>query len=167
MACSTTQGMNTGKASQRLRWCCNQCLRGGKHLPSGGANRGVLTSNLPRERRFNRARGILLELRGIGRHMQDWPPCELNTVHAALLNALEEVEGLMQPVGGTTPHMQLAGESMQGNILPSPSTTGGNPPAGEWWLQERHHGLGNAPGTDLRSPTEAMDSGSEESHRRR
>ncbi|OLQ10520.1 Ubiquitin-protein ligase E3A [Symbiodinium microadriaticum] len=99
--------------------------------------------------------------------MQDWPPCELNTVHAALLNALEEVEGLMQPVGGTTPHMQLAGESMQGNILPSPSTTGGNPPAGEWWLQERHHGLGNAPGTDLRSPTEAMDSGSEESHRRR
>ena len=127
------------------------------------ANRGTLTSNLARERRFNRARGILLELRGISRHMQNWPACEVNTVHAALLAALEEVEELMQPAGTTALPLQgsAAGDQEE------PLQTGGRQPNNEWWLQERHHGLGNAPGTDLRSPTEALESDSSTSHRRR
>ncbi|CAE7700835.1 kmo [Symbiodinium microadriaticum] len=116
-------------------------------------NRGVLTSNLARARRTSRARGIILELQSIGEHLQGWPLCEVNTVHAALLAALEAVEELMQPApqGGLPLH-----------------NNGGEPrTAGEWWLYDRHHGLGNAPGTDRRSPTEAMESGSEASHRRR
>ncbi|CAE7670004.1 kmo, partial [Symbiodinium necroappetens] len=116
-------------------------------------NRGVLTSNLARARRTSRARGIILELQSIGEHLQGWPLCEVNTVHAALLAALEAVEELMQPApqGGLPLH-----------------NNGGEPrAAGEWWLYDRHHGLGNAPGTDRRSPTEAMESGSEASHRRR
>ena len=64
------------------------------------AHRGVLTSNLARERRFHRARGIVLELRGIGEHMVGWPPSELNAVHAALLNALRDREPHATPPAG-------------------------------------------------------------------
>ncbi|OLQ04992.1 hypothetical protein AK812_SmicGene11869 [Symbiodinium microadriaticum] len=105
------------------------------------ANRGTLTSNLAGERRFNR----------------------VNTVHAALLAALEEVEELMQPAGTTALPLQSSAAGDQ----EEPLQTGGRQPNNEWWLQERHHGLGNAPGTDLRSPSEALESDSSTSHRRR
>ena len=128
-------------------------------------NRGVLTSNLARARRSNRARGILLELRGLGGHLANWPLCEINPVHAALLAALEDVEQLMHIGGqGALPSMDRGSTTVAGG---NTSETGGTRPAADWWLHERHHGLGNAPGTEQRSPTEAMDSGSEQSHRRR
>ena len=129
------------------------------------ASRGTLSSNLARARRSNRARGILLELRGIGQHLQGWPSCEVNTVHAALLAALEEVEELLQPAGqGNLPLQSAEGSTIGG----APPAVGGNDyKDDDWWLHDRHHGLGNAPGTDRRSPTEAADSGSDASHRRR
>ena len=129
------------------------------------ASRGILTSNLARARRFSRARGILLELRGIGQHLQGWPSCEINTVHAALLAALEEVEDLMQPtVQGNLPLQNADGPVLGGNAS---RNEGDGQRDDDWWLHDRHHGLGNAPGTDRRSPTEAAESGSDASHRRR
>ena len=115
--------------------------------------------------RSNRARGILLELRGLGRHLENWPVCEINPVHAALLAALEDVEHLMHVGGqGALPSVDRgSGSNAGGNT----SETGERRHAADWWLYDRHHGLGNAPGTNHRSPTEAMDSGSEYSHRRR
>ena len=66
------------------------------------ANRGTLTSNLAREKRFNRARGILLELRGISQHLNGWPACEINTVHATLLAALGKSRGADATCGGNS-----------------------------------------------------------------
>ena len=122
-------------------------------------NRGILTSNLARARRSNKARGILLELQGIGRLLSGWPACEINTVHAALLVALEEVEEVMQP--------GPPGENLPLQAPHTGKSAGEAPPTADWWLHDRHHGLGNAPGSNQRSPTEAMESGSEASHRRR
>ncbi|CAE7783522.1 unnamed protein product [Symbiodinium microadriaticum] len=72
--------------------------------------------------------------------------------------ALEEIEELMQQTG----------KSKWGNAF---DNAGGSPrhaSHGDWWLYERHHGLGNAPRTDRRSLIEAMDSdNSGASHRRR
>ena len=130
-------------------------------------NRGILTSNLARARRSNRARGILLELQGIGNLLAGWPACEINTVHAALLVALEEVEEVMQP-GPPGENLPLQTSNATGDAIPlQTSHAGEDRPTVDWWLHDRHHGLGNAPGSDHRSPTEAMDSGSDASHRRR
>ena len=130
-------------------------------------NRGILTSNLARARRSNRARGILLELQGIGNLLAGWPACEINTVHAALLVALEEVEEVMQP-GLPGENLPLQTSNATGEVLPlQTSNAGEDQPTVDWWLHDRHHGLGNAPGSDYRSPTESMESGSDASHRRR
>ena len=63
---------------------------------------------------------------------------------------------------------------LQETVLPAlPGPDGGTSRAAQdWWLQDRHHGIGNAPGTDRQSPTEPVDSDGGEmeshgSHRRR
>ncbi|CAE7941395.1 unnamed protein product [Symbiodinium necroappetens] len=122
------------------------------------ATRGILTSNLARERRQRRARGMILDLQDLRNHLAGGSSEELNAVHAALLRALDEVEELMFPAAGET-------------LPPAPLDTAQSPPAqGEWWLHDRHHGLGNAPGEVPRSPTVAVaseDGESMTSHRRR
>ncbi|CAE7308075.1 unnamed protein product [Symbiodinium sp. CCMP2592] len=52
-------------------------------------SRGVVSSHLARERREQRARGVILELRNLRAQLQDWPQEQLNGVHGALLDTLE------------------------------------------------------------------------------
>ena len=60
------------------------------------ASRGILTSNLARERRYRRAHGMVLELRSLREQLQEWPGEELNTIRGALLEILEAVEEELQ-----------------------------------------------------------------------
>ena len=125
------------------------------------ACQGVLTSSLARERHNNRARGILVEIQSLGERLQSWPAEEVSTIHAALLNAVEEVENLL-PHGRGHPAARLGGGHPAAPPTRPSSTSrqcwGRSPvthTGGEWWLHDRHHGLGNAPGSDrgVKPPT--------------
>ena len=122
------------------------------------ASRGILTSNLARERRYRRAHGMVLELRSLREQLQEWPGEELNTIRGALLEILKS-RGRRTTAGNT---------SIPATDMAEASDARGNNTAGEArWLHERHHGMGNAPGSDLRSPTEIVLSDDSPTSRRR
>ena len=129
------------------------------------ARRGT---NLARERRNRRARGMVLELQSLREQLQEWPGEELNTIHGALLDTLGAVEEELHrglPQGPDPARLHDPGDrDVEASINWGNATTDGQ----AWWLHERHHGLGNAPGSDPRSPTEdILSEDSPASHRRR
>ena len=115
------------------------------------ASRGTLLSRLAKAKRERRTRAIALKLRALREQFDEWPGDDLNILHGALLDALEAVETALQPAVAHGPDPAPLHDPGEPDGERPPMSLGN-----EWWLHDRHRGLGNAPGTDLPSPTEAV-----------